>query len=133
MTVSWSLKCRHTCDTFSESKQMISVEILQLREKFTGLPFWIDKDVCSTQVLWVLTLKWDTPGGFDFSRKGLRRASWWHNGLKIQHCHCCGSGHCCGASSISGLRASTCYRLSPKRERERERSPDFYYVLCSSI
>ena len=27
-------------------------------------------------------------------------------GLRIQHCHCYGSGHCCGASSMPGLGTS---------------------------
>ena len=26
----------------------------------------------------------------------------WLSGLRIQHCHCCGSGHCCGTGSIPG-------------------------------
>ena len=41
------------------------------------------------------------------------------SGLKIWHCHCCGSGYSCGIGLIS-LGTSICHRLS-QRERERER------------
>ena len=27
---------------------------------------------------------------------------WWCSRLRIQRCHCCGSGHCCGSDSIPG-------------------------------
>ena len=33
---------------------------------------------------------------------------WWYSGLRVWHCHCCGSGHCCGASSVFGLGTSAC-------------------------
>ena len=40
----------------------------------------------------------------------------WHNGLRIQHCHCCGSGYSCSMGSIPGLGTSTCHRCNQKKK-----------------
>ena len=37
-------------------------------------------------------------------QKKLLGIPWWPGGLRIQCCHCCGSGHCCGTSSITSPR-----------------------------
>ena len=34
----------------------------------------------------------------------------WHSGLRIQHCHCCGTG------SVPGLGISTCHRHVRKKK-----------------
>ena len=44
------------------------------------------------------------------------RAPWWLSRLKIQHCHCCGSGCCCGSVSIPGLGTSACLRHGLKNK-----------------
>ena len=31
-----------------------------------------------------------------------RGVPWWCSGLRIQHCHCCGSGRCSGSGVIPG-------------------------------
>ena len=36
-------------------------------------------------------------GWHNFLKKSTQGASWWLNGLRIQCCHCCGSGHCHGS------------------------------------
>jgi len=40
------------------------------------------------------------------------RVPWWLSRLRIQHCHCCGSGDCCGMGSNPGLGTSTCHSCS---------------------
>ena len=39
---------------------------------------------------------------------------WSLSGLRVQHCHCCGSDHCCHAGSTSGLGTFTCCGRSQK-------------------
>ena len=56
------------------------------------------------------------------AREGDTAFPWWHSGLRIQHCHCCGLGCCCGRRWIPGPRTSACHGCGKKkRERERER------------
>ena len=43
---------------------------------------------------------------------------WWGGGLRIQCCHCCGSGHSCSVGWIPGPGTSTSHRHSQKRERD---------------
>ena len=43
------------------------------------------------------------------------RVPWWLSGLRIQRCHCCGSGYSCGMGLIPGLRTFTCYGYSPRK------------------
>ena len=38
----------------------------------------------------------------------------WCSGLRIQHCHCSGSGHCCDLGLIPGLGTSTCHRCGQR-------------------
>ena len=38
---------------------------------------------------------------------------WWLSGLRIWHCHCCGSGYCCGSGSVPGLGISAGCGYSP--------------------
>ena len=44
---------------------------------------------------------------------------WWLSMLRIQHCHCCGSGSCSGSGSIPGQGTSTCCRCSQKRKTNK--------------
>ena len=43
---------------------------------------------------------------------------WWLSGLKIQRCHCCGSGYLCGTGSFLGPGTSE-YRKKKKRNYVR--------------
>ena len=36
--------------------------------------------------------------------------------VKIQHCHCCGSGGCCGSGLIPGWGTSSACRCGPKNK-----------------
>jgi len=49
---------------------------------------------------------------------------WWLRGLRIQCCHCCGSGYCCGTGSVPGPGISACHRCGIKNKRERERKEE---------
>ena len=40
-------------------------------------------------------------------------------GLRIQHCHCCGSGCCCGAGSIPDRGISTCWGRGQKNKKKK--------------
>ena len=44
------------------------------------------------------------------------RGPWWLSGLRIQYCHCCGSGCCCDWSSIPGPGTSACLGLTQKNK-----------------
>jgi len=44
---------------------------------------------------------------------------WWLGRLKIQCCHCCGSGRCCGSDSVLGPGTSTCSRHGQEKNKER--------------
>ena len=48
---------------------------------------------------------------------------WWWSKLRIQHCHCCGSGHS-GAGLISGPETSACLGHSQKEKGKKERKKD---------
>ena len=41
----------------------------------------------------------------------------WSSGLRIQHCHCSGSGRCSGAGSVPSLHTSTCHSQKKKKNR----------------
>ena len=43
------------------------------------------------------------------------------SGLRILHCHCCGSSHCCGVGSIPGPGTSACLRCSQKQTNKKEK------------
>ena len=40
------------------------------------------------------------------------------SGLRIWHCHCCGSGYNCGTGSIPGPGTSTCYGCAKEKKKE---------------
>ena len=48
----------------------------------------------------------------------------WLTRLRIQHCHCCGSGYICGSGSISGLGNSACHGNNQKKKRERKKKKE---------
>jgi len=46
----------------------------------------------------------------------------WLSGLRIQHCHCCGSGHCCGLEFSSWPQGtSVCCRLGQKQNKTKQK------------
>ena len=51
---------------------------------------------------------------------------WWLSGLKIQHCHCCGTGrYCGGVGSIPGLGTPVCHGCGKKHKA----CMMFYFIL----
>ena len=44
-------------------------------------------------------------------------AQWELQALRIQCCHCCGSGHYCGTGSIPGPGTSTCCGRSHRKKK----------------
>ena len=58
-------------------------------------------------------------------QEGGMGAPWWFIGLRIQHCHYCGSGCCCGAASIPSLGPSAClgrgHQKKKKKKKEKEK------------
>ena len=45
--------------------------------------------------------------------------SWQLSRLRIQHCHCCGSGHCCDTDSLlPGLGTSACHRCGQTNKQK---------------
>ena len=53
------------------------------------------------------------------SRNGGQGVPWWLKGLRIRHCHFCGSGYCCGMGLILGSGTFTCLRPSQKRKEKK--------------
>ena len=53
--------------------------------------------------------------------QGTEGVPWWLSGLKMQHCHCCGSGQFCGAGSIPGPGTSACCRCGQKKKKKKKR------------
>ena len=45
---------------------------------------------------------------------------WWPNRLRIQCCHCCGSGHCYGACLTPCPGTPTCHRHSKKKKKKKK-------------
>jgi len=43
--------------------------------------------------------------------------AWWHSRLKIQLCHCSGSGCYCGVGLTPGLETSTCLGCGQKKKK----------------
>ena len=48
-------------------------------------------------------------------------ALWWCSGLRIQHCHCCGSGHYCSIGLIPDPGTPICYRHGQKSKKQQGR------------
>ena len=46
----------------------------------------------------------------------------WLSRLRIQHCHCSGSGHCCGVGSIPGLGTFRCCGHDQKKEKKNPKT-----------
>ena len=57
----------------------------------------------------------------DIFLKTLRGVPWWPSGLRIQHCHCSGSGHCCVLGVIPGLGTLTCCGCSQKKKKKKKK------------
>ena len=64
--------------------------------------------------------------------------TWWPRGLRIQHCHGCGSGHCCDMGSIPGPETSTCWGMAKLKKKNcfqkyfgEKCSLNKQYILCS--
>ena len=53
----------------------------------------------------------------------------WHRSLRIQHCHCNGSGHCCGMGLIPGLGTSICHGQAKKKKKERKKEGKKEYMF----
>ena len=53
-----------------------------------------------------------------WSLKIVLRVPWWLSGLRMQCCHCCGSGYCCGVGSIPGLGISACSGWGQKKKKK---------------
>ena len=45
--------------------------------------------------------------------------SWWFRGLRIWHCHCCGSDYCYGMGLTPGLGTSTSCECKPKKKEKK--------------
>ena len=55
------------------------------------------------------------PGSFFHSfNKYFNVVPWWHSRLRIQHCHCCGTGHSCGIGLTPVLGTCACCRCGQK-------------------
>ena len=52
--------------------------------------------------------------------KTLRGVPWWLRGLRIWHCHCCGTGHCCVQSlarNFCTLKAQPKIKINYKKQK----------------
>ena len=75
---------------------------------------YIDKSFLSFPVysfIIILLLLVETISGLKYPDMGVL---WWLSGLRIQRCHCCGSGYSCGTGSIPGPGTYTCLRHGQK-------------------
>ena len=45
---------------------------------------------------------------------------WWCIGLRIWHCHCCGSGHCCHVGLLTGLGTYTWWESIQKKKKAKK-------------
>ena len=54
-----------------------------------------------------------------FFQNMLLGVPWWPSKLRIQHCHCRGSGHCCGPGSIPGPGTHTCLRYGQTNKKTK--------------
>ena len=52
----------------------------------------------------------------------------WLSRLRIQHCHCSGSGCCRDMASVPALRSSTCHRHGQKK-KEKEINAKIPYIF----
>ena len=51
----------------------------------------------------------------------------WVSGLRIQHCHCSGSGHSCGTGLITGPGTSACHGCGKKKKKKKNK------VVCVCV
>ena len=49
----------------------------------------------------------------------------WPSRLRIQFCHCCGSGHCCAVGSVPGLGTSNAMGMA-KKKKKKEKNAQAY-------
>ena len=75
-------------------------------------------------------LCWQPQASLDLGNRGACskmakiRVPWWFSRLRIQQCHCCGSGHCCGVGLIPGPETSTCQGCGKERkEKKNSKNP----------
>ena len=54
-------------------------------------------------------------------QEGGMGAPWWFIGLRIQHCHYCGSGCCCGAASTPSLGPSACLGRGHQKKKKKKK------------
>ncbi|WP_251884210.1 hypothetical protein, partial [Klebsiella pneumoniae] len=56
---------------------------------------------------------------YDFKVDG---TPWWLSGVRIQPCHCCGSGYCHGTGSVPALGTSLCHRHSQNKQTNKKQT-----------
>ena len=66
------------------------------------------------QISYNITYMWNL-------KKNDRGVPLWHMRLRIQSCHCSGSGCCHGTGLIPGLGTSICHKCSQKKRKKRQR------------
>jgi len=49
---------------------------------------------------------------------------WWLSRLRIQHCHCHGSGYFCGLGSVPGPETSICHGHSKKKKKKKKKKEE---------
>ena len=55
-----------------------------------------------------------------FQRELQIEVSWWHSGLRIHHCQCCGLGYCYGVGLIPGPGISTCQGHGQNKQTNKQ-------------
>ena len=121
----------------------IPLYILIVENQLLGFQMEIASDRMQHNVAgkpWILALKptrlvvcdAHTPPFHFSSIPYLKVTSWgvslWLNGLRIQHCHCCGSGYSCGMGSIPGPGTS-----KRKVNKRKEKKILKIYLLSPSV
>jgi len=66
-------------------------------------------------------------------KENLREFPLWHNGLRIRHCHCSGSGCCCGVGSITSLGTSACRRHGQNQNKTEGKLEGKPFGVCDLI
>ena len=65
-----------------------------------------------------------------YNKKYIFGVCWWSSRLRIQQCHCCGSGCCCGAGSIPGLGTLSCQGYNWKKKKKKK---EYNTFICWSF
>ena len=64
------------------------------------------------------------------SKESFPGVPWWLSGLRIQHCHCCGSDYSCGANLISSIQELLYVSGANQKQKTKKKTYTIFSLNC---